>query len=236
MLSRDSKDSHKLETFDLDVFKLDKIVRTLFFIASHIRQVGDVDLSAKIDSAAYNLLDVAYNNKGVYLNVCDYATALLSIAVEKEFISQNGLSIFKEAVRTVFVKRQTNNIFEIEELDTVKDIKELHQATSIKIFEDKHQTQIPQIKYKENVFELSAAKKDKIEINTNLKKIDDKRQSERRQEILRALSSTPVSIKDIAVNVAGCSEKTIQRELNSLVDEGRVKRVGEKRWSKYAVK
>lgn len=41
------------------------------------------------------------------------------------------------------------------------------------------------------------------------------------------------SIKDIAAVVKNCSEKTIQRELALLIEEGLVKKVGERRWSVY---
>ena len=61
----------------------------------------------------------------------------------------------------------------------------------------------------------------------------NKRQDSRRNEILRLLSSTPITIKDISEKVLGCSEKTIQRELNSMLDDNVIERVGEKRWSKY---
>ena len=41
------------------------------------------------------------------------------------------------------------------------------------------------------------------------------------------------SIKDIAATVRGCSEKTIQRDLNDLIRQGLVRRVGSRRWSTY---
>ena len=41
------------------------------------------------------------------------------------------------------------------------------------------------------------------------------------------------SIKDIMSIVKDCSEKTIQRELGILIEQGLVKRVGERRWSHY---
>lgn len=44
-----------------------------------------------------------------------------------------------------------------------------------------------------------------------------------------------VSIKDIADMIKDCSEKTIQRELMSLVQSGVLKKEGEKRWSKYSL-
>lgn len=57
----------------------------------------------------------------------------------------------------------------------------------------------------------------------------------RREQILAVLRSQPgASIKDITDTVTDCSEKTIQRELNSMIQSGTVLREGEKRWSKYS--
>lgn len=55
----------------------------------------------------------------------------------------------------------------------------------------------------------------------------------RSENVLKAISSNGSSIKDIAKAIKGCSEKTIQRELNSLIAKGLVVREGEKRWSIY---
>jgi hypothetical protein len=44
-----------------------------------------------------------------------------------------------------------------------------------------------------------------------------------------------VSIKDIIPNITGCSEKTVQRELIQLINEGKIRKVGERRWSKYSM-
>jgi len=44
-----------------------------------------------------------------------------------------------------------------------------------------------------------------------------------------------VSIKDITLVVRGVSEKTIQRELQGLIDAGRVAKLGERRWSTYSL-
>lgn len=42
-------------------------------------------------------------------------------------------------------------------------------------------------------------------------------------------------IKDITPLVNGCSEKTVQRELLAMVQAGILKKVGEKRWSRYSL-
>lgn len=42
-----------------------------------------------------------------------------------------------------------------------------------------------------------------------------------------------VSIKDITHVIRGCSEKTVQRELLSLIRQGLIRKEGERRWSVY---
>ncbi|MEX0919433.1 MAG: hypothetical protein WDZ64_01630 [Parcubacteria group bacterium] len=44
-----------------------------------------------------------------------------------------------------------------------------------------------------------------------------------------------IMIKDVSPLVNGCSEKTIQRELLAMVQAGILKKVGEKRWSRYSL-
>lgn len=42
-------------------------------------------------------------------------------------------------------------------------------------------------------------------------------------------------IKDISLAFPDVSEKTIQRELNSLVSQGKIEKIGNKRWSRYKI-
>lgn len=63
------------------------------------------------------------------------------------------------------------------------------------------------------------------------------RKSSRREQILALfVKGVDVSIKDIASRIRGCSEKTIQRELNSLLYDNIIERIGEKRWSRYVLR
>jgi hypothetical protein len=63
------------------------------------------------------------------------------------------------------------------------------------------------------------------------------RKVSRRDQILGLfVKGVDVSIKDIALRIKGCSEKTIQRELNALVFDNKIVRIGEKRWSRYLLK
>jgi DNA-binding transcriptional ArsR family regulator len=58
----------------------------------------------------------------------------------------------------------------------------------------------------------------------------------RRDAILSVLRTKgPSYIKDISTVVRGVSEKTIQRELQALVESGKVTRTGERRWTTYSL-
>lgn len=69
------------------------------------------------------------------------------------------------------------------------------------------------------------------------KKTENDSKSSRRNMILKVIQEKKsVTIKDIMTVIKDCSEKTIQRELVSLMKDGILKREGEKRWAKYSIK
>ena len=58
----------------------------------------------------------------------------------------------------------------------------------------------------------------------------------RGQKILDFIAKNgPVSVGDLHAVIKNCSEKTVQRELVSLIKRGLLKREGERRWSRYLV-
>jgi hypothetical protein len=60
------------------------------------------------------------------------------------------------------------------------------------------------------------------------------RKDERLDKIMSIIKDKKeVSIKDISNGFNNCSEKTIQRDLNNLVSLGKIKKIGDKRWSRY---
>lgn len=59
---------------------------------------------------------------------------------------------------------------------------------------------------------------------------------DRRARILGIIKDKKdASIKDISTVISDCSEKTIQRELMSLISEGIISKTGERRWSRYSI-
>lgn len=59
----------------------------------------------------------------------------------------------------------------------------------------------------------------------------------RRKKILEVVRSKgQATIHEFIQSIQGCSSKTIQRELTSLVLSGTLKKTGERRWSKYSLR
>ena len=64
----------------------------------------------------------------------------------------------------------------------------------------------------------------------------DLKKENRRNIILNTIQKRgSVNIKDVSAVIKDCSEKTVQRELLNLVDEGVLKKEGERRWSVYSL-
>lgn len=62
------------------------------------------------------------------------------------------------------------------------------------------------------------------------------RKKTRRDRILDVIiDKQEVAIKDISDIVSDCSEKTIQRELNDLIKDNKIKKTGDRRWSRYSI-
>jgi hypothetical protein len=85
----------------------------------------------------------------------------------------------------------------------------------------------------QKMHQMPGATKVRQEAEDN-KKFDFAVKLNRRNTILKIIKDKKeVTIKDISNLIADVSEKTIQRELITLVSEGVLKKIGEKRWSKY---
>lgn len=64
----------------------------------------------------------------------------------------------------------------------------------------------------------------------------DNQKDSRHEKILQLLKAgKPLGIKDFAREIKDCSEKTIQRELLAMVENGVLKKTGERRWSLYSL-
>ncbi|MEX2563759.1 MAG: hypothetical protein WD312_01395 [Candidatus Paceibacterota bacterium] len=61
------------------------------------------------------------------------------------------------------------------------------------------------------------------------------KKNKRQRAILHLIKEKgEVSVRDVATVIADCSEKTLQRELMALVDEGVLQKSGKRRWTRYS--
>ena len=95
-------------------------------------------------------------------------------------------------------------------------------------------TPTPQFKVlSKNVSEMAKIRQ---KLTLSRPKVEREDKVERKNKVLSYFSKgREIGIKDVYVNFPGVSEKTIQREINRLVLEGVLRRVGEKRWSRYTL-
>ncbi len=78
--------------------------------------------------------------------------------------------------------------------------------------------------------------KHKIVATPAMREQKSSRKNERQDAIVSVIRTKgELSIKDLTGVIKGCSEKTIQRELISLVEAGTLTKVGERRWSRYSL-
>lgn len=71
----------------------------------------------------------------------------------------------------------------------------------------------------------------------NPKELEIVLKSERRSAILNIVKNKgEIGVKDVSLVIKDYSEKTIQRELMSMVSEGILNKNGNKRWSKYSIR
>lgn len=84
-----------------------------------------------------------------------------------------------------------------------------------------------------------------IRINTNAKSLiseisklsinnNSNQNADRRSRIIKIIKDKKeVGVKDIALQITDCSEKTLQRELLAMVKDGILRKEGDRRWSRY---
>lgn len=128
--------------------------------------------------------------------------------------SEERVYILKDKERFVSKGQEgikDSNVLDMSFKEEIKDTKDLYR-TNNKFIKDK-----------------ITSLKDKINIGKNI--------SSRSKDIISIIKNNKeVSIKDISKEMKDCSEKTIQRELMSLIRSGQIKKTGEKRWSRYSVR
>ena len=83
---------------------------------------------------------------------------------------------------------------------------------------------------------INKSVEDKTNNKSNKSVLIQDRKSNRRDQILALmLKNQEYSISDITSKIPGCSDKTVARELDNLISEKKLQRIGERRWARYSL-
>lgn len=152
---------------------------------------------------------------------CMEIGSILNLAQRAGFVSPMNARILCDeyADLATFVKSHQDRIFGASDVHVGSD------KLTAPVREQAPRTQISETDTKDKI----------VVTEPSVKKTNNfKRHVSRKDTILSLLDiKDKITIKDAAQAIHGCSEKTIQRELLSLVSEGVLLKEGERRWSTY---
>lgn len=142
----------------------------------------------------------------------------------------NLISILEstQSTQNIVIQNSVKNIFEETSLGTSSAVSGTQNPTNFL----ERKTQFQNIQTPVSVAPTGFIKDRQVSVSPN----DSFRKTERQETIIQMIKKRKeVMIKDITEVIKDCSEKTIQRELNSLIQSGVLKRAGVRRWSRYSM-
>ncbi len=150
---------------------------------------------------------------------------------EGESITKKNLQSYAEIIQKENLKEEDNNLIN----DNYKRHDEIIKDISFKNANQKIFKSVKKVnsENKKDFLEKAFIQKKETKIVTKPRKSENRKQNRREQIISLFTKGVEISIHDISKKVVGCSIKTLQRELNALVLDKKIDRIGDKRWSKY---
>jgi len=217
--------------------KLEKIVSAIFVVTNlfletdvlknQLRQVGMDALSVV---AHAQMREKESQNLVPFLLE---TTALLDIAFHSGLISEMNHTVLSRECSQLIGHIQSHStpnehvlsesFFKTEEYLKQRAISQTHQTS--KPSDVVHNSYRPK----------QQTQKSKQHQQKTISRSDTFQKNGRRQKILVLIKDKKnVSVSDISKEITDCSEKTIQRELVSMVEQGILEKHGERRWSTYS--
>lgn len=228
--------------------KAHRLASAVFAVFNYVED--DLDLKTKIKNLSLDIVSKTVELKDANFfdtkkNVLEiekkvlFLISLLDIASVTEVISSMNGSIIKEEFKN-FIKELEFFVQNFEDKGnfSVKKIIENEALISTTEYQPLGQVSVEKQTNQVRALQLSYERKDLGE-NKILNKPTNggvSRKESRKNMILNFIKGhNNVSIKDIVPNIIGCSEKTVQRELIELINEGKIRKFGERRWSRYSL-
>lgn len=205
--------------------KIDKVITALFLVTD-IMDINE-PLRIKLRDVGLNVLsdtrpaEQSFGQIKSALSLISETISLINIAKSIKLISEMNSSIlvreFNSIINSLKNKIEVNNSIESILYDRLENLKQSDSTPTIPSVVNKQIYQIPLVK---KTYPIA---------NTNTK-------NTRKELIIKVIrDKKECTTKDISAAISDCGEKTIQRELVSLVEQGLIRKSGEKRWSKYSL-
>ena len=209
--------------------KTERLAKAIHLIAPAFSE--SVSLRNRIDAIAMNLIDAATLPPGtgypIFYRELLALSSVLSIARTNSFLSHMNTEIIAREIHILL-----QEVADYEEprilLDDVPSLSHIAKsALSPERGSEKKMVSKPE-SLRHSTPNTREMHKRHIKDTGQIK--------DRRETILSVIKDKrKASIKDISTLIRGVSEKTIQRELSALIDEGTVLKHGERRWSTYSL-
>ncbi len=236
--------------------KTEKLVTAMYMVTdcmgagdalkSKLRILGVELLSDTYKLATLSPLDIEAHISATLTRVHE-TLSFIEIAATIGFISDMNASILKREFATLAGELQSHlskdshftfslnqSMFETEEVSPLAHTSQIHTDSIGHTFKKTLIGMSVGNSYKTSNSKNILTKKERNPADL------EKTKEERIKRIFKIIKDIPAghlgaSIKDISTSFTDCSEKTIQRELNSLVSKGLLKKTGSKRWSRYSI-
>lgn len=255
---------HKIEAkfFETASKRAEKIVTALYMVTDFIKDTEPI--KTELRSSGLALLgathDITKNSTALFKVILPEVSALvrktisfLEVAVTMTLISDMNYQILRNELMALSGNYESKiNNLEVN-IRSVIGRAEALEKNSKEIQPKKEESLIESgVFYKGHLKDMfnkgqDTFSKKAIEVLTNKDKAipatkkmlssEFTTSEERKNKIINILKIKGVAnIGEISVDIDGVSEKTIQRDLQSLIDKGVLERVGERRWSRYSIK
>jgi hypothetical protein len=208
--------------------KRQKIVAAIHLVTSHLHV--DEPLRASLRSCALSFISSrdAREEKDVRARLL----SLLSVGSLTGLVSAKNASIIEREIVALEA-----HVSSFDEYDVSTFFGQEGQSVS-----DTSRHMPLSAQHSQRHYSLTSNIKKTTELHTSLDQGHERKditeiKKERKQKILDYINSKRAAvIKDIIALFPEVSEKTIQRELNVLLEEGKIEKRGDKRWSLYVAK
>jgi len=231
--------------------KIEKLTAGVYLVTNFIDDRES--LKWKIRTASSHLLELSVSFRGNYFSqkqnlgekikeVVLEITSHLEVAMYANMISSMNFSILK---REFYLALETLREIENKPKQNGESFPKDFFAENTETTVSNEEPSLSRTNFEKPIKDTQSIKQDKVQsFNQPSKKSPPLKEfspvsvkkNQRKSVIINLLKrKKEAMIKDIVGLIDNCSEKTIQRELLSLVEEGVLKKSGERRWTKYSL-